>query len=126
MVWRVDAASALADLTEVSSQIEAAAVLDGSGDVIASTGAGEERLARAAADLLRVAEERLGRAVRQAEARFGDGSLVVVRGNGRVIVARTRPRPHSALVRHDLSACLTSLDPPTSRKAARKREPARA
>src|SRR5687768_15195664 len=115
MVSPVDAASALADLTEVSSQVEAAAVLE-SGSVVASTGAGEERLTRAAVELLRVAEERLGRAVEEAEARFRDGSLFVVRGDGRDIVARTRPRPDAALVRHDLSACLASLDPQPPRK----------
>ena len=51
----MDAAGALADLTEISSQVEAAVVLDDAGAVVASTLDDAERsarLARAALDLL--------------------------------------------------------------------------
>nr|MBA2461486.1 hypothetical protein [Actinomycetota bacterium] len=54
----MDPASALADLTEISSQVEAAVVLESDGSVAASTFPGEERaqrLARAALDLLAAA-----------------------------------------------------------------------
>ncbi len=111
MVSRVDAASALADLTELSSQVEAAVVLDANGRIVAATGGGDERLARAATELVRVSTERLGRTLTEVEARFRDGSVFVVRGDGHDVAARTRPRPHSALVRHDLAACLSSLEP---------------
>ena len=52
----MDAAQALADLTEISSQIEAAVLFDAQGEVRASTLAdGPARsLARAAAELLEV------------------------------------------------------------------------
>jgi predicted regulator of Ras-like GTPase activity (Roadblock/LC7/MglB family) len=111
MVSRVDAASALADLTEISSHVEAAAVLGADGAVVASTAddAGAERLARAGRDLLRVADERLGRGARttvQVEAALRGGSVFALREGDRVIVARTAPRPPSALVLHDLGACL--------------------
>src|SRR5688572_12037552 len=108
MVWRVDAASALADLTEISSQVEAAAVVDEKGQLVAATGDGGERLASTGTELLRLAEEPLGRVVTQVEAALREGSVFVVRGEGRYAVARTRPRPHSELVRHDLAVCLAS------------------
>lgn len=103
MVSRVDAASALADLTEISSHVEAAAIFHG-GDVLAATPGGE-RLA-AGLDLLRAAEERLGRAPVHVEAALREGSLFALRDGDRAIVARTAPRPPSALVLHDLGACL--------------------
>jgi hypothetical protein len=109
MVLPVDAASALADLTEIASQVEEAAILDAEGTVVAATADGE-RLATAAAELLRVAEARLGRPVTQLEAALREGSVFVVRDEGRSIAARTLPRPRSALVRHDLAACLASVD----------------
>ena len=57
IVSRVDAASALADLTEISSQVEAAVLVDADGGVLASTvaGAAGERLARAGLALLEMA-----------------------------------------------------------------------
>jgi hypothetical protein len=126
MVSPVDAASALADLTEISSQVEAAAVVDGDGAVVATTGAGSERLAHAGVELLRLGGERLGRTVTQLEAALREGSVFVVRGQRRSIVARTAPRPHSALVLHDLAACLRSVDAPEPRKptARKRKEPA--
>jgi hypothetical protein len=109
MVSRVDAAAALADLTEIASQVEEAAILDVDGALVAAT-AGGERLAPAATELLRVAEARLGRPVTQLEAALREGSVFVVRDESRSIAALTLPRPHSALVRHDLAACLASVD----------------
>jgi hypothetical protein len=104
-VPRVDAASALADLTEISSHVEAAAIVGEDGGVLAAT-AGAERLAATGLELLRVAEERLGAAPAQLEAALREGSVFVHRGDGRAVVARTGPRPPSALVLHDLAAAL--------------------
>lgn len=111
MVWRVDAASALADLTEISSHVELAAILDGKGAVVAASAEGEavERLARAGRSLLREAGERLGaegRAPAQLEAALREGSIFVHRDGDRAVVARTGPQPPSALVLHDLAASL--------------------
>ena len=118
----MDAASALADLTELSAQIEAAAIVDGEGALLAEKGAGADRLARAGVELMRTAEERFGRGDRrltQLEVALREGSLFVVRGDGRSIVARTPARPASALVLHDLATCLDAIaaTPRRSKKA---------
>ena len=111
----MDAAAALADLTEISSQVEAAVVLDDAGGVVASTLDDAEhsgRLARAALDLLGGADKRFesdGRALTQLEAALREGSVFVAREEGRSIVATTSPEPTSGLVFYDLKTCLRSL-----------------
>jgi predicted regulator of Ras-like GTPase activity (Roadblock/LC7/MglB family) len=122
----MDAASALADLTEISSQVEAAVVLDDAGAVVASTlGDPErsERLARAALDLLSAADRRFesgGRALIQLEAALREGSVFVAREEGRSIVATTTAEPTSGLVFYDLKTCLRSLaEPEPAAKPAR-------
>jgi predicted regulator of Ras-like GTPase activity (Roadblock/LC7/MglB family) len=116
----MDAAAALADLTEISSQVEAAVVLDDAGVVVASTLADSEhsaRIAQAALDLLGGAEKRFkaeGRDLTQLEAALREGSVFVAREEGRSIVATTRPEPTSGLVFHDLRTCLRSLAQPES------------
>ena len=120
----MDAASALADLSEISSQVEAAAVLSGDGTVVASTLADAERstrLARSAIDLLAVAEKRFessGRTLTQLEAAVRQGSVFVARDEGRSIVATTSPEPTSGLVFYDLRTCLRSLAESTPDAAA--------
>jgi hypothetical protein len=120
----MDAASALADLLEISSQVDAAVLLGGNGSVAASTlasEAGGERLARAGLGLLAGAEELLagGRAPTQIEAALREGSIFVVREGERTIVARSGPKPSSQLVFYDLRSCLRAAAP-----AKRKRRPA--
>ena len=111
----MDAATALADLTEISSQVEAAVVLDDAGAVVASTldDAGRSaRLARTALDLLGAADKRFesgGRALTQLEAALRGGSVFVAREGGRSIVATTTAEPTSGLVFYDLKTCLRSL-----------------
>jgi len=111
----MEAASALADLTEISSQVEAAVVLDDAGAVVASTLDDAERsarLARAALELLAAADKRFesgGRALTQLEAALREGSVFVAREEGRSIVATTRPEPTSGLVFYDLKTCLRAL-----------------
>jgi len=108
----VDAASALADLTEISSQVEAAAVFGADGVVLGSTIAGEpgtERLVQTGVGLLDVATSRFGsggRSVTQVEAALRQGSIFVVREDDLGIVARTSAGPSSGLVLYDLRACL--------------------
>jgi predicted regulator of Ras-like GTPase activity (Roadblock/LC7/MglB family) len=110
----VDAGGALADLMEVSAQVEAAVVLDENGDVAhASTPDPEsaQRLARAAREALAAAEPvRRGAAVTQLEATTRAGTLFVVRNAGRTLAATTGAAPSSGLVLHDLEKCLRSLD----------------
>jgi predicted regulator of Ras-like GTPase activity (Roadblock/LC7/MglB family) len=108
----VDAASALADLTEISSEVRGALVLGPDGAVVASTGHPEpERLATAGAELWEGASAvQRERTVTQLEVALSEGSVFVVLAGSHGIVATTTPRPSSALVFHDLRRCLGSLD----------------
>ena len=126
----MDATFALADLTEVSTQVEAAVLLDESGAVLAAAladTARSERLARTAVDLLAVARERAessGRALTQLEAALRDGSVFVAREDGHCIVAVTGSEPTSGLVFHDLRTCLRTLaEAEKPRKKPRVRRP---
>jgi len=122
----MDAATALADLTEISSQVEAAVVLDDAGAVVASTldDAGRSaRLARTALDLLGAADKRFesgGRALTQLEAALREGSVFVAREGGRSIVATTTAEPTSGLVFYDLKTCLRSLAEPEPARPKRR------
>jgi predicted regulator of Ras-like GTPase activity (Roadblock/LC7/MglB family) len=118
----VDAASALADLTELSTDVRAAVVLDATGAVAASAGHPEpERLAAAGAELWQSAGAVQGeRAVAQLEVALPDASVFVVRSGAHRIVATTGPKPSSALVLHDLRACLGSLDQPKPKRRRKK------
>ena len=103
-----DAERALTDLTEISSQIEAAVLLDASGALVASTGANGERVAEAARALLAAAAEARGgeRALTQLEVATLDGSVFVVREGDRAIAATTGPEPTVGLVFYDLKSAL--------------------
>lgn len=120
----MDAASALADLTEISSQVEAAAVLSADGALVASTlddAARSERLAAAARNLLAAGDGIAGeRTLTQLEAALRGGSVFVVRDGGRAIVATTTPGPTSGLVFYDLQTCLRSLADEPAPKSRRK------
>ena len=108
IVWLVDVASALADLTEISSQIEAAAVLGSTLGAEPET----ERLVQAGVGLLEAATSRFGssgRSVTQLEAALREGSLFVVREDALGIVARTSAGPTSGLVLYDLRTCLRAV-----------------
>jgi len=106
-------AEALAELTELSSQLEDAAILGESGFVLASTGTPErgEKLARVAAELLVAAADVRpdGPAVTRVEVALEGGSLFVVRERGRTAVATTVPEPTAGLVVYDLRTALRRL-----------------
>jgi predicted regulator of Ras-like GTPase activity (Roadblock/LC7/MglB family) len=124
----MEPAQALADLTEISSQIEAAVLFDESGAVTGSTLADEQAassLARAAGELLAHAERLASgdRTVTQVEASAPEGSVFVVRDGGRRVAAVTGPDPTVGLVFYDLKSCLREADAaetPRRRRAARK------
>lgn len=105
---------ALAELCELSSQVEDAALLGGSGFVLAATGSPErgEQLARTASELLAAAgEARAGRTdVTRVEVALAAGSVFVVREGGRTAVATTVPEPTAGLVVYDLRTALRRLD----------------
>jgi predicted regulator of Ras-like GTPase activity (Roadblock/LC7/MglB family) len=111
----MDAAQALSDLTEVSSQIEAALVLDADGEAVAST-LDEQRapeFAQVVQELLAAVRRAAGTeesgAVAQAEIATGDGSVFLVRDEQRTIAATTGPEPTVGLVFYDLKSCLRSF-----------------
>jgi predicted regulator of Ras-like GTPase activity (Roadblock/LC7/MglB family) len=124
----MDAAQALADLTEISSQIEAAVLFDEGGAVQGSTvadGGAAADFARAAADLLeRAGAFRSGEgAVTQLEVSTGEGSVFVVRDGPRRIAAVTAPAPTVGLVFYDLKSCLRNADAePAKPKRTRKKK----
>jgi predicted regulator of Ras-like GTPase activity (Roadblock/LC7/MglB family) len=114
-VGAMDAAAALADLVEISPQIEAAAVVGGDGDVVGSVGVPEARrdvFARAVRELLDGAaafRSDQGR-VTQLHAELGGGDVFAVAGSGEhAIVAVARARTGPGLVFYDLKRCLATV-----------------
>jgi predicted regulator of Ras-like GTPase activity (Roadblock/LC7/MglB family) len=123
----VDAAQALAELTEISSEIEAAAIADGDGSVIAATPASGDALAGAGRALLeQAALAQSGHEPAQINASTARGSVFVVRAGERTIVATTTPEPTVGLVFHDLKTCLRALAPaePKRRRTKKKKDAA--
>ena len=122
----MDAAQALADLTEVSAQIEAAVLAEHDGSVVASTLADEsasKALAEAAADLLSAAEdvrsEPGSEPLVQVEGAVHDGSVFVAKDDRRLVAAVTKPRPTVGLVFYDLKTCLRMLEREEEAKATK-------
>jgi hypothetical protein len=108
----VDAAQALADLTEISTQIRRAVLASADGEVLTAHGASGDELAGAARDLLSAAGETRPRGtLTQVEAATGTGSLFVVRDGDRLIAATTGPEPTVGLVFYDLKSCLRAAAP---------------
>ena len=124
----MEAAQALRELMELSSQITSAIVLDGEGSVLAVSSedptvstaltASTLELAAAAADL---GPE--GREVTRVEVELENGAFFVVREAARTVAALTGPKPTSGLVVYDLRTCLQAIDTapePKRRRATRK------
>jgi predicted regulator of Ras-like GTPase activity (Roadblock/LC7/MglB family) len=109
------AARALADLVEISPQIEAAAVVAGDGEPEGSVGVPDGRagvLGRAVRELLdRAGTFRSdGGRVTQLHASLVGGDVFAVAGDGgRTIVALARERATPGLVFYDLKRCLAEL-----------------
>ena len=125
----MDVQQALADLTEISSQIEAAVLFDASGAVQGSTLADEGAaagLARAAASLLEQADalRTADAAVTQLEAATAEGCVFVVRDGDRRIAATTVAEPTVGLVFYDLKSCLrdAAAAEETPKRSRRKKE----
>jgi predicted regulator of Ras-like GTPase activity (Roadblock/LC7/MglB family) len=118
----MDAAQALADLTEISAQIEAAVLAEPDGSLVASTFAepsrGEE-LSRAASELVAAAGEvgDAGSELVQLQAATPRGSLFVVRDERHLAAAITAPKPTVGLIFYDLKTCLRMLEPKATEPA---------
>jgi predicted regulator of Ras-like GTPase activity (Roadblock/LC7/MglB family) len=107
----MDAAESLADLIQISSQIQAAAIVDEDGALAGSTLADGTALAHAGMGLLAdAAGLRNAAAPIQLEAATDLGSLFVLRDGGRTIVAATGPRPTVGLVFYDLKSTVRAVD----------------
>jgi predicted regulator of Ras-like GTPase activity (Roadblock/LC7/MglB family) len=124
-------AQALADLTEISTQVEAAVIFDREGTVLGSTVDDERagRLARIALDLVGAAEEARAAAAPegagqlvQLDVAFADGSVFVAADGDRLIAATTAPDPTVGLVFYDLKSCLRGLaEEPEAKPKPRRR-----
>jgi predicted regulator of Ras-like GTPase activity (Roadblock/LC7/MglB family) len=111
----MEAAQALADLTEISAQIEAAVLAGTDGSVLASTFTEPSRgaeLAKAALELVAAADEAPdgGQELVQLEAATPRGSVFVVRDPNHVVAAITAPKPTVGLIFYDLKTCLRMLE----------------
>ena len=127
----MDAAEAIADLLELSSQVEAAVLFGADGSVEASSfpdAAGGTALARHALDVLAAAggvrDE--GPQVTRVEASLAGGGFVVVREGERLAAATTVAEPPSALVLYDLRTALraSAAPPPKPRRPRKAKAPA--
>lgn len=124
----MDAAQALAELRELSSQVERAVLIGTDGTLLGSTDPDEQatsRLVRAATDLVAAAGE-LGASskdVLRVDVELAEGSLFVVAEGGRTIAATTAPHPTTGLVVYDLRTCLQRVeDAPKRRRRRAARE----
>ena len=110
----MEAARALADLVEISPQIEAAAVVARHGELVGSVGVPEPRaglLGHAARELLDGAaafRSDEGR-VTQLHAELTGGDVFAVAPDGLAIVGVARERATPGLVFYDLKRCLAAV-----------------
>jgi len=121
----MDAAQALTELMQLSTQVETAVVLGADGTALASSPEGSaaaSALAASAHELLSAASD-LGskQEVTRVEVELADGAVFVVSEGGRTVAARTSPEPAAGLVVYDLRTCLRSIeDEPKKKRTARK------
>lgn len=117
----MDAQAALAELAELSAQVEAAAVVRGG---VVEAGIGDaravERLARAADELFAAAGGLRpgGPELERVEVVISEGGVFAVRDGERVAVAATVTEPTPGLVLYDLRTCLRRIaeEPPAKRR----------
>ena len=123
----MEAAKALAELTELSSQIEHAVVLRADGSVLASTDddSTAEALGRTALELVAAAFELRSAPseVTRVEVELAEGGLFVLCEGGRTIAATTGPEPTAGLVVYDLRTCLGSIDDAKPKRQRKAKEP---
>ena len=126
MLGVVDAAQAIADLTEISPQVQRVVVIAADGSVTGSNLSDASAAKRLAAGAKRLVDEArtLREDVAQLEVATLAGSVFVVRDGERMIAATTTPEPTVGLVFYDLKTCLRSVEEP-KKPAPRKRAPAK-
>jgi hypothetical protein len=121
MLGLVDAAQAIAELTEISPQVRSVVAIDPDWSIAGTNAPAEtaQRLLDGARRLLEEAD-RIRAGVAQLEAATTVGSVFVVRDGERAIAATTRPEPTVGLVFYDLKTCLRSIDEPASKRPTRR------
>jgi hypothetical protein len=122
----MDATQALAELTEISSQIRDVVLFDKDGTVVGTTLGDAERaaaLAQRGVELLAAAEEAApeGAEVSQVEAALLEASVFVLRHDDLRALALTGAEPTSGLVFYDLKSCLRAIVSPQPKPARRPR-----
>jgi predicted regulator of Ras-like GTPase activity (Roadblock/LC7/MglB family) len=117
---------ALADLLEISSQIEGVVVLgdDGAGAAAGLSADRADAFARAAQHLLSAAGSEREIEIAHVEVDVGSGAVFVVRDGDATIAAVTCASPTSGLVLYDLRACLRRLGSAAPKKRRRNAESA--
>lgn len=119
---------ALTELTDISSQVRAAVLLEADGKVLASTLPEEQAEAFAVAAWMLLEQAEVVRAddeaqLTQLEAATGTGSVFVVRDGGQILAAVTAPDPTAGLVFYDLRACLRGAGEKPKRRRAPAKKP---
>jgi len=127
----MDAAQAITELMQISTQVEAAVALGADGAVVASAPEGSSMvaaLASAATELVAAASELgSGKEATRVEIELAGGAVFVLSEGGRTVAATTGPEPSAGLVVYDLRTCLRSIeDEPKRKRAPRKSKKAAA
>lgn len=125
----MDPEQSLADLKQISAQVDEAVIFRQEGTVVASTLETSDRaagMATAAARLLEAAKQAGAdeeKPVVQLEARLADASVVIVREGETVIAATTAAAPTIGLVMYDLRTCLGALAEPKQKPKKTEQKP---
>ncbi len=131
MLTSMDAAQALADLTEISSQVVNVVIATADGEVLATTiedGGRASRFTNLLLELVNESDaarrERGLETMSQLEAATLEGSIFVVRRGNVLVGATTRPDPTVGLVFYDLKHCLRAVAEPDDAPASPRRRKA--
>jgi predicted regulator of Ras-like GTPase activity (Roadblock/LC7/MglB family) len=122
----VDAAQAIGELMELSSQITAAIALGEDGSVLASSTDDQAAVASMSSSTLDLVSAAAdlgpdGGEVTRVEVELVEGAFFVVREGDRTVSATTGPKPTSGLVVYDLRTCAQAIDSaPKKKRASRK------
>jgi predicted regulator of Ras-like GTPase activity (Roadblock/LC7/MglB family) len=120
----VDVAQPLAELKEISAQVQEAVIFSEAGALVGSTLADDAQASRMAEAAFRLLEEagrvaaNEGKPLVQIEASLDEGSVAVVREGEHAVAATTVLDPTIGLVFYDLRTCLRALSarPPEAKK----------